>query len=143
MDAPSPHSGLRHGEGAMSLPSLSAVTTVHDHAVTLHYGKVGGLNGHSVTHIRLDASREHILHSALSRQPVHHLPVGTVNDFAQPSVDRSCIRTAASQPLSLRAVRFREEDGDRDRREAAGRLNKISGRCQLVYNSGRRGLRRD
>ncbi len=100
---PAPNSALSDEQ------ALNQLAHLYDHAVTLHYVKVGGLNDHSVSHVRLEATREHILHSAASHRPGGHPPLPTVNDFATSSVERYYIDMATGRPLSPEAARFRDE----------------------------------
>ena len=100
---PAPNSALSDEQ------ALNQLTHLYDHGVTLHYVKVGGLSDHSASHVRLDATREHILHSALSQRPGDHPPLPTGGDLAQSSVERYYIDMATGQTLSPEAVRFREE----------------------------------
>jgi hypothetical protein len=57
---------------------------------------------------QLNATKTHILHSALSRWPGNYPPLPTVNDFAQFSVQRYYFDVATSKSLALEPMLFRE-----------------------------------
>jgi tetratricopeptide (TPR) repeat protein len=100
---PAPKSGLSDEQ------ALNQLARLYDQGVTLHYLKVGGFNDDSVSRVRLEATREHILRSALSQRPGDHPPFPTLDDFARSPVERYYIEMAAGQPLSPEAARFRDE----------------------------------
>jgi len=64
--------------------TLNQLAHLYDHGVTIHFVKVGGLSDHGVSHVRLETTREHIIHAAISRNAAVH-PSGTNEPLHMPA----------------------------------------------------------